>query len=204
MKVIQKDLHLILHLQDMALVKLQIIRRRSTMIRDVYNMDFKKQVLREAKENSNTVAVARKYEINVKLIYKWKRLLSTSTSKETTPLQNKGKRDLQVILIQLEEIQSKLDLLKSNDFHNQFMAEINASTAKMESIISYTLNEIQGQFSEMMKTHSQMNNNIGNTCTKPHNKINSTNNFLPSQQRPTNDLQRSILDDNLDRALGLI
>ncbi|SDH80434.1 Transposase, partial [Aneurinibacillus thermoaerophilus] len=43
------------------------------MIRRKYSIDFKKQVVKEAKETGNLAAVARRYELSANMVGRWKR-----------------------------------------------------------------------------------------------------------------------------------
>ncbi|AMA73332.1 transposase [Aneurinibacillus sp. XH2] len=43
------------------------------MTRRKYSIDFKKQVVKEAKETGNLAAVARRYELSANMVGRWKR-----------------------------------------------------------------------------------------------------------------------------------
>ncbi|MEK4140082.1 transposase [Paenibacillus sp. FSL L8-0333] len=164
------------------------------MARNVYNLDFKKKVLKEAEESNNTAAVARKYGVNVKLLYKWKSSFSKVTGiqliEPTSQPHNTENYDLQVILLQMKEIQQKLDHLSSVGSQDQFMADIAALTTRMEYCVMDTLMKMQGQFAVMMRNFSQMNNRADDNDMLSHSKSNTTNNLPPSMPRPTNNRKR--------------
>jgi transposase-like protein len=164
-----------------------------TMARNVYNLDFKQKVLKEVEESNNTTAVARKYGVNVKLLYKWKSSFSKVTGiqliEPTSQPQNTENYDLQVILLQMKEIQQKLDHLSSVGSQDQFMADIAALTTRMEYCVMDTLMKMQGQFTVMMRNFSQMNNCADGNDMLSHSKSTISNNLSPSKPRPTNNLK---------------
>ncbi|MED0761511.1 transposase [Aneurinibacillus thermoaerophilus] len=47
------------------------------MTRRKYSIDFKKQVVKEAKETGNLAAVARRYELSANMVGHWKRELES-------------------------------------------------------------------------------------------------------------------------------
>lgn len=176
------------------------------MTRNVYSLDFKKLVLREAEECGNATEVARKHGVNVKLMYKWKRSLSKVPSKQHSKLDPRpfmGQHDSEILKCQLEDIQSKLNiLLLSNSNKEKEISEIRAITTNMEVNVLHSLKEMQEQLFTMMTVLSQSNPRIDAIDVRAEHK--TTNNHTVSQTSSTNERLYSTLDENLDRTMGLI
>jgi transposase len=178
------------------------------MARNVYSLDFKKQILHEANESGNAADVARKHGINPKLLYSWKGQLSknqTNQLNEPNQFQTTGELDLQLVLSQLKDVQSKLEVLKVVHSLDDVVADIKATTARIESMLVHSLEVMREQLSEVKTMLALLNMPIGNASLTLHNKS-PIDNPLPPQQLPMNSDQilRARLEQNINRQLGII